>query len=572
MFPASLGPAVQSLRVTHPSIPTAPAGARPLVSRARARSRLFARPEAPLAAALLVTVLALVAITQARSAGYVAALWAAGAVAITIWLRAGSDRVYDLAFAGLITVGFAAGNLLAGNPPMLAVMFTTANMIEVIAAVMLVRRFAPGPDLRTVEGLSRFLAAAAVVAPLPAAVFAAACLAAIGNTDFLSAVQTWWFGHALGIAAIAPVGLAARTLDLRLLRHPLRLLEGTILLGAIVAASLWVFTQDAAPLAFLLTPLLIVAAARMRVVGASLAILIVTLVAVGGTLAGHGPMALATSLGRPDQVILAQLFVLMGCLPALVVAALLEERDAFARQAQSSLRRAERASAAKSRLLANVAHEIKSPIGGIIGIGELWSGGKLGPVSQTQAEMSDMLVRTARQVETLAHDLLDVARAESGSVRVSITPVDVGALFEDLRRAARMGAGEACPDIVLALPPEPVRVSADSVRLHQVLSNLLTNAIKYAGSHGPITLGATVSDDETRVRLFVRDHGPGISAEKQELLFEPFNRLGMEKSSIEGHGVGLALAKRLTELQGGQITVTSREGEGATFTVELPLA
>ncbi len=100
-------------------------------------------------------------------------------------------------------------------------------------------------------------------------------------------------------------------------------------------------------------------------------------------------------------------------------------------------KRAELASAAKSRLLANVAHEIKSPIGGVIGIGDLWSTGQLGPVTETQNEMAAMLVKTARQVEALSHDLLDVARAESGAVKVELRPTDVPGLLEDVRRDRR---------------------------------------------------------------------------------------------------------------------------------------
>jgi len=93
--------------------------------------------------------------------------------------------------------------------------------------------------------------------------------------------------------------------------------------------------------------------------------------------------------------------------------------------------RAERASEAKSRLLANVAHEIKSPVGGVIGIGELWKSGQLGPITETQTEMAEMLVKTARQVEALTHDLLDVARAESGAVKLDLRPTDVPGILED---------------------------------------------------------------------------------------------------------------------------------------------
>ena len=232
--------------------------------------------------------------------------------------------------------------------------------------------------------------------------------------------------------------------------------------------------------------------------------------------------------------------------------------------------RAERASEAKSRLLANVAHEIKSPVAGIIGIGDLWKNGQLGAVTPQQAEMADMLVRTAREVEALAHDLLDVARAEAGAIKVDVRPTDVAGLLEDTRRAALLRPEAQDLTIEVEADGEALTVLADSQRLAQVIGNMTSNALKYGASGGRVILRAARSGD--CVRIEVVDFGPGLSAEKQAQLFEPFNRLGLERSSIEGHGVGLALAKRLVELQHGTIGVVSEPGKGAAFWVQMPKA
>jgi signal transduction histidine kinase len=253
------------------------------------------------------------------------------------------------------------------------------------------------------------------------------------------------------------------------------------------------------------------------------------------------------------------------------MAALLDERDRLASAAQAGQAAAEAASAGKSRLLANVSHEIKSPVAGIIGIGELWSAGRLGPVSPMQQEMAEMLTRTARQVEALAYDLLDVAQAEAGTVTVRLAPVDLGSLLEDVRRTVSMKPEAHALRILVERDAETPRAMADSVRLTQVVTNLATNAVKYGASGGVVILRMERLPAE-RVRISVVDKGPGVPLDKQGQLFEPFNRLGMEKTAIEGNGIGLTLARRLTELQGGAIGFESRPGEGSHFWVDFPAA
>ncbi|MES2090416.1 MAG: ATP-binding protein [Pseudomonadota bacterium] len=119
--------------------------------------------------------------------------------------------------------------------------------------------------------------------------------------------------------------------------------------------------------------------------------------------------------------------------------------------------------------------------------------------------------------------------------------------------------------------PADVCVLADPVRLKQVIVNLLSNAAKYNCDHGQVWIDAAVSGGP-RLRLSVRDTGAGIAPEKMPYLFRTFERLGAERSGIDGSGIGLAMSRRLTELMGGTIGVDSQVGEGSTFWIELPLA
>lgn len=527
----------------------------------------FGQPIAPVFTAVAVMVLVVLAITYARSADAVAALWGAAGLAVAVWLRTSRGLLYDLSFGGLMATGFAAGNLLAGNSLELTAMFTVANMLEVYAAVLLARRFAPTLNLASVQGACRFLLSAAVIAPIPAAAFVGGMLWRINGAEFLDTARTWWFGHTLSIAVIGGFGLAVTRRELARLATPARAAEAVVLLGVLTALSVLVFTRSVSPTGFIILPVLLLIAVRLRMIGVTAALVIVTLFAVGGSMLGHGPYGVFEG---PDRAVMAQLLVLFGYMPMLLVAALLEERDRFSERAKAGQVRAERASEAKSRLLANVAHEIKSPVGGVIGIGELWKAGQLGPVSATQAEMADMLVKTARQVEALAHDLLDVARAESGAVKVELRPTDVPGVLEDVRRTTALRPDAASLRLEVISEGDGLVALADSQRLTQIIANLASNAVKYGGAGGVVIFRACKVYDGVRIEVI--DRGVGLSVEKQTQLFEPFNRLGLERSTVEGHGIGLALAKRLVELQGGSIGVNSAPGEGATFWVELPAA
>lgn len=529
----------------------------------------FREPLAPIFTAVAVLVLVVLAIQFARTSGLVAGLWAAGGVATAVWLRNARGPLYDLCFGGLLATGIAAGELLAGNSYALTALFTVTNMIEITAAVLLARRFAPTLNLATVEGACRFLLSAAVFAPIPAAVAAAAGLYLINGDDPIYAFQTWWFGHALGIAVIGAFGLSLTRRHLVALRKPFRAAEAVLLLALLVTVCAGVFFQSRVQVGFVVIPLLILFAARFRVLGVATALVIVAISAVGGAMLGRGPF-ISAGPELADQALLAQLMVLFGCLPILLVASLLEERDRLSDRAKAGQARAERASEAKSRLLANVAHEIKSPVGGVIGIGELWKTGQLGAVTPTQAEMADMLVKTARQVEALAHDLLDVARAESGAVKVELRPTDVPGVLEDVRRATALRPEAQDIRLHVVSEGDGLIALADSQRLTQVIANLASNAVKYGGAGGVVVFRASKVYDGVRIEVI--DRGPGLSSEKQAQLFEPFNRLGLERSTVEGHGIGLALAKRLVELQGGSIGVVSTPGQGAAFWVELPAA
>lgn len=543
---------------------TSAVGVRPLDARA---GDLLAHPMIPVMTGVVVAILAALAIGWARSLGLISGLWAVCGVAVAVWLRTSQGRSQDVVFAFVLAISILIGELIAGYKPALAILFALANMVEIIGAVLLTRRFAPTLNVSSLDGAARFVICSAVLAPIPAGMIASAGLAQFGSGDIGEAFRTWWFGHALGLAVIGTFGLSLTRSTLARITRPGALLEAGFLLAAVLTVQYIGFAARF-DVHVVMVPLLLCMAVRTGVAGTAFSLLIVALSSVGGAMLGHGPSS--DDMNRFQQVMLAQVQVLVAYIPILLVAALLEERDRLAERARQGQDRAELASEAKSRLLANVAHEIKSPVAGVIGIGQLWSSGQLGAVNAQQTEMADMLVKTARQVEALAHDLLDVARAESGGLKVELRPTDIAGLLEDVRRAAVVRPEARSVNLEVVIEGNGLVALADSQRLVQVINNLTTNAFKYGAGGGRVILRAARTD--RCVRIEVIDFGPGLSPQKQEQLFEPFNRLGLERSTIEGHGVGLAIAKRLVELQGGAIGVISAPGQGATFWVELPRA
>lgn len=523
----------------------------------------FRQPLAPILTVVGVAVLVVLAVTFARVSGQIAVLWGASGLAAVVWLRAGRGLTFDMGFGALIFVSILAGELLIGHGPLVAFGFSLFNLIEIVLVVVMARRFMPGLNVSSVEGVALFFAISF------AASFVSAGGMALANSIGWSVqpqaiMLRWWSAHAVGMALIGVFGLSINRRSVTNLFKPLRALEGLVIVGLIVVACHTIFGQIQMPYSFMLIPLLVLVAVRFRVAGTALSLIIVSILSMVGTMMGMGPYRLF-----PIEVatLVVHLLIVFGYAPLLLVAALLEERDRLNLSARRGKKRAELASSAKSRLLANVAHEIKSPISGIIGIGELWAAGQLGQVTPAQLEMAEMLVKTARQTEALAHDLLDVARAEAGAIRVDMRPTDVTGVMEDVRRTMLLRTQTARVSVELVLEGDGLVAMADSHRLSQVVANLVSNAIKYGGEGGKVQLCGLWNSG--RVRIEVRDQGPGLSLDKQAQLFEPFNRLGLERSSIEGHGIGLALAKRLTELQGGEIGVISAPGEGATFWIEL---
>ncbi len=222
----------------------------------------------------------------------------------------------------------------------------------------------------------------------------------------------------------------------------------------------------------------------------------------------------------------------------------------------------------KDEFLATLAHELRNPLAPMVNAITLL---RSPHASQDTANSAvDIIDRQLSQMTRLVEDLLDVSRISRGKLVVRKEPVQLVDVIRSAVDTVRPMIDAKGQELTLELPEHSVSVSADLVRLSQVLTNLLNNATKYTGAGGQIVLSATVEDDVVRIQ--VSDNGKGISAQTLPQIFKMFAQDEDAGShSQSGLGVGLALAKRLVELHGGMIYAESRgPGQGSTFTVQLP--
>lgn len=232
---------------------------------------------------------------------------------------------------------------------------------------------------------------------------------------------------------------------------------------------------------------------------------------------------------------------------------------------EAALKAAEATDRAKSEFLSRMSHELRTPMNSVLGFAQLLRIDDLEPNHQ---EAVDQILKAGRHLLGLLDEVLDLERIQSGHLDVNLAPVAVAATLQEaveLVQPLAVASGIAI-DLRLGRDGNTL-VLADEQRVRQVVLNLLTNGVKFNRPHGRVTVTCRVVDDTLVIR--VHDTGAGIAPEDLEQIFLPFERLDADRQGIDGAGVGLALAKQLTEAMGGAIGVTSELGSGSTFFLAL---
>jgi PAS domain S-box-containing protein len=233
---------------------------------------------------------------------------------------------------------------------------------------------------------------------------------------------------------------------------------------------------------------------------------------------------------------------------------------------------AESANRAKSEFLANMSHELRTPLNAILGFSEVIRSQVLGPAGvEKYVEYANDIHLSGEHLLEIISDILDVARIDSGQVKLDEDSVSVDELIESSRMLVLEQAEANGLKIIVNQPPETQILQCDSRKMKQILINLLSNAVKFTGCGGSISVGARIDEPTGDIVFQVRDNGIGMSVEDVPRVLEPFSQIESSLTRYhEGTGLGLPLVKKLTELHGGSLELETAPGKGTVAHVRLP--
>jgi signal transduction histidine kinase len=497
-------------------------------------------------------------------------------------------RVLPAIFFGQFLNGFP----LLAEPQMTLARFVLANtgggvaaMLEASISVALLRQLAgtwhPFEHPRDVV---IFLVGSCLVAALVGGMVGTLSLWAVGivPTEQLQITfVTYFLADAAGIAVFGSLILAwyrEPRPDANILTISLVITSVAILLAALEA---WTGYS----ISFLFLPLFLWAGFRAGARAVTLAATAIIVIAILATAYGVGPFAEAGN----ESILLLESFIAVITFTGLLVVAIraqqlaaeaaLEAHNRMLEQRvlertaeiQDKSRQLAEASERKSQFLASMSHELRTPLNAIIGLTEMMVTNAARFGTEKALEPLRRVNAAGTHLLSLINEVLDLSKIEAGKLELNPEPVDLPRLIDDVIGTAGQLAEKNKNRLVVEAPQDVGPLTADSLRLKQILLNLLSNACKFT-KEGEIALRARkVVDGHAWIELAVADTGIGLTAEQQAKLFQDFTQAdSLTARRYGGTGLGLALSRKLARMMGGDVTVASEPGKGSVFTVRMP--
>ena len=511
---------------------------------------------------LQTVLLAVVYATVARLAlmmdavsGFATLVWPSSGIALAALLIVG-----DEAWPGVLVGAFAV-NVVVGAPPLVALGIAAGNTLEAVVGSQLLRRVVGVQRslarLRDVLGLVIFAAALSTMLSATIGVMSLRAGGLIPASAFGSTWRAWWLGDALGDLVIGSLLLAwneVAHVRPRDMPRTEAIAVGTLL---VVLASLLFFRRSAASeaLAFLeayaLFPPLIWAALRFGLRGATVATLVLSVIALTGTALGCGPFVRER---LADGLFFLQSFMGVVASTGLVLAGATTDRA--------------RAVESRDDVLAIVTHDLRNPLSAtLLRIASAERALARGDVAAAPKHLA-FATRSATRMGDLLGDLVDLGAIDAGHLSLNVEPNDVTSLVRDAVDGMQALSARTTIELVAISPRSAPAVVCDRQRLMQVFSNLIDNAIKHTGASGKVIVAADAHDGT--VRFSVTDTGSGIHPYDLPHVFDRFRR----GSHVDrpGMGLGLYIVRGIVEAHGSHMLVESKLGGGTTFSFVLPVA
>ena len=461
--------------------------------------------------------------------------------------------------------------------------YLVASVLQVAPAAYYLRRYIIGKhEIDSLHGMLWIIAAGAALGPLlgTATILASSVLQAnIGTSVGWVIARDWWLAAASSSILIAPTILALkfRFNELVALRHRPRAYEALALLLTSTAAEVIIFSTPSSEsftisLPYLLLPFLIWGATRFPLPAVAAGMLLLGSLATLHTGMGLGPFVrLEEATGQSLQNL--QVFLITAAVTGLVISCALTDQRRIARDLVQATDEAVRAAKAKDDFLASMSHELRTPLNSIIGFSEFMRVGAAGKIGEARFnEYLEDINRSAKYLLGLIEQVLDITRLGDAQPALSEEWLDLKRIATDCKNMATPKAQAREIEIKIELPEHLPALRADRVRVTEVLTNLIANAINFSDEGGHITISADHrSGGELAVSVI--DEGAGIEAKDLDVIRQKFARV---KSAYVrdrgGLGLGLAISEAILQAHGAHLEIESTPGKGSNFTFVFPAA
>jgi signal transduction histidine kinase/CheY-like chemotaxis protein len=478
------------------------------------------------------------------------------------------------------------GAIVRGDPQPMLWLNPVLNLFEACMAALIARRVCGAAlDLRRPKRLANF----ALMAVVPAVLMSAfAILSVVGPMRdytlpiYLFTLHRFFDMETLGLLLVAPALLLIAKSHRFRSTAPASRLETGVVVALLMAVTASCFFQDRSPSLFLIFPFLLLVSFRTAPAWVAVSIIGVAVIGASATVTGHGPVLMTRLAAWPGleavpplmrQLSVFYLFLLGVIITALPVSTVMSERRRLIQRlerrtelAQEARLRAEEADAAKSRFLALMSHEMRTPLNSVTGYAEVLA--RRPGLDAVAIDQLGHIQRSGDALLMLVEDVLEISRGDDA---LSLAPLCLSDVIAVAAAPSRISAEDKGLGLTVDIRPDAaVMLIGDRRRLRQALHHLISNAVKFT-EQGKVSILADRIGDE--ILIAVTDSGCGLDMAGADRMFEAFVQGDDSISRTHiGAGIGLSLVQRHAALMGGSVVVDSHPGDGATFTLRLPLA